>query len=237
MRSKIIRGAGGDAARVVSFGRDAMEEFPEAPVEALPEFAPEVEETEEAPPDPEAIRAAVLAEAKAEAEVKLQEAYQEGLRRGEEAGRAAFDESLAHSAAALNEAAAAIQSARQEFLDGLEPQLVDLAVAIAERVLQRECRQDSELIHATVKRALAKLADRQHLQLYLHPDDFAALNEHKISLIDEFPGVEGIEIHADETVTPGGCVIASETMQVDARIETLLADVIDVLLDRQDEPR
>lgn len=238
MKSKIIKRPGINAARVTDYGRESREHFPDIPSDALSEFDVPVEEVEEeSAPDPEAIRAAVLAEAKIEAEQKLKEAYEEGLRRGEAAGRDAFDARVAQATDALNEAASSIQDARQTFLDALEPQVVDLAVAIAERVLHRECREDSELIHSTVKRALAKLTDRQRLQIYLNPNDLSAIHDQKITLLDELPGVEAIDIHAAEAITAGGCIINSETMQVDARIETLLADVIDVLLDRQDEPR
>ncbi len=238
MKSKIIKNANDRATRVAAFGRDLREEFPEAPI-AEPTFADVEEpvEVEEAAPDPEEIRAAVLAEARAEAEMKLKEAYQEGLARGEEAGRAAFDARVALAAEALQQAAAAVEAARADFLDALEPQVVELAVLVAERVLQRECRMDVALVHATVRRALAKLSDRQRLRIRLHPADLPGVQDTQLQLLEAFPGVETLELHADENIAPGGCLIDSDTMQVDARIETLLGDVIDTLLDRQDEPR
>ena len=57
-----------------------------------------------------------------------------------------------------------------------------------------------------------------------HPNDANTMREQRITLLEEFDGAEAIEIEIDETVTPGGCIVESELMQVDARLETLLAD-------------
>ncbi len=179
--------------------------------------------------DPVALRNAVLAEAREEAEQKIQEAYHEAFQRGLQQAQAQFDASIAQAAEALKAAAEALVRARQAFLDSLEPQVVALATVIAERVLQREVRTDAELIHATARRALAKIADRQAVTARVHPADLEALRLHKITLLEDFEGVEELTIEADESVNPGGCVIESRLMQADARLETLLSTVLESL--------
>jgi flagellar assembly protein FliH len=180
---------------------------------------------------PEALHQMIIAEARAEAEKKIQEAYQTAYQRGLDTGREAFDASIAHAAEALNEAASAMQQARQAFLDSLEPQVVELATLIAERVLQREVRMDPEIIHQTVKRALTTIVDRQCIVVRVHPDDYEALRAHKIRLLEDFDGVKELEVEADDTVSPGGCMIESQLMQTDARLETIFAHVLESLAD------
>lgn len=231
----IIKKVEAGRGRVAPFGRDALEEFPEKPLE--PEAVEDAPAVPEDVFDPEALRAEVLAAARAEAERLVQEAYAEGLRRGEASGRAAFEARLAHAAEALGAAAAAMQAAREAFLESLEPQVVELVTLIAERVVQRECASDPELILRTVRRALETISDRQRLTVRLNPEDVAALRAHEVRLLEDFPGLQPLLIEPDPAVTAGGCTVDSATAHVDARLETLLANVIDALLDRSHESR
>ena len=214
--------------------RDEMEDFPadEELVYELPlppEEQPEVEE--EGPVDLDALREAVLAEARAEAKQKVHEAYTEGYERGQEAGEAAFRESIAHAAEALEQAAGAIRDARQAFLDGLEPQVLELTKLIAERVVHREARTDPDLILTTVRRGLERIADQGRLRVRVHPGDLEALEKHNVTLLDEIPGLEELIVEADDGISPGGCIVDSELMCVDARLENLLADALEQLAD------
>ena len=213
----------GDAAQVLAAD---LEEFPQRDV-VRPGFPGTDESAAEL--DPQALRNAVLAEARAEAEQKIQQAYHEAFQRGLAAGRADFEASIGRAAESLESAADAMRQAREEFLDSLEPQVVQLVCCIAESVLQREVRSDPELIHHTVRRALGVIADRQRVLVRVHPQDFDALRTHKISLLEDFSGVEELDVEADEACTPGGCILESRLAQADARIETLLANVLEAL--------
>lgn len=222
--AKIFKGAASTASNVSDYGRECLEDFPDAPVQALELPGEEPEEL-----DPEAIRAAIMEEARAEAELKVREAYEEGLKRGTDAGRQAFEESIAQCAAALESAAAAMQETRRAFLDSLEPQVLALSKLVAERVLQREVRTDDALIVDTVHRALVKIADRQALRVRVNPNDRAALEEHQVALLESFPAGVSFVVEADENVDPGDCIVDSDVACVEARMEDLLADVLDAL--------
>jgi flagellar biosynthesis/type III secretory pathway protein FliH len=182
-----------------------------------------------APPDPEALRAQVLAEARDEAERKVQEAYEEGYRRGMEAGREAFEESIAQCAEALQNAAQAIAGERAAFLDSVEPEVMSLVRIAVERALRDAWTDDSGRLAQSVREALAVIVDRQRLTVRLHPDDLDALRAHEVTLLEEFPGVEELSLHADAAITPGGCVVESGLMQADVRLETILARMLEAL--------
>lgn len=168
----------------------------------------------------------ILAQAREDAARKVQEAYAEGLRRGQEAGRAAFDKSVAQSAAALAATAEVLKEAREAFLASLEPEVVELVGTIAAAVIQREAALDPGIIHATVHRALQALLDREHVVVRLHPDDHQAVHEQKLGLLEEFDGIQRFELQSDESVAPGGCIVDSTLMQVDARLDTQLARIL-----------
>jgi flagellar biosynthesis/type III secretory pathway protein FliH len=173
----------------------------------------------------------VLDEARKEAEAKVREAYAEGLRRGTEAGRAQFEEAVGKAAEALQNAAAAMQAAHEEFLESLEPQVVMLATTIAERILRREPSVDPERLRKTVRETLVHLEKSERISLRLNPADLAALEAQNVRLFDEFDAAERLEIVPDETVAPGGCVAETEILEVDARIETQLQKITDEILE------
>ncbi|MBI2431649.1 MAG: hypothetical protein HYV26_02130, partial [Candidatus Hydrogenedentes bacterium] len=177
----------------------------------------------------EELRQTLLAELRAETQSKVEQAFKEGHRRGLDAGRKEFLESTAHAAEALEAAAQAIREARETFLASLESQVIELVALICQRVLQREVRTDPELVQTTVRRALGKISDQQRLRVRVHPADRDALRRHRLTLLEDFKGIEELEIEADESVTPGGCVVESGFLHVDARIESVLANVLEAL--------
>lgn len=207
-----------------------MEEFPESDQLLVPDFG---ENEDDPAPDEmaplEDPHERYLAELREEAEQKLQEAYREGYTRGLASGRSDFEERVQHSADALDQAAISIQESRQAFLDSLEPQVMDLVTQIVKKVLEREATTDTSLFRSTVARALARLADAQHVRLRLNPDDHKAIQDEQITFLKDFKGIESLDLTPDESITPGGCIAETDRMQVDARIETLLSNVFDTI--------
>jgi len=178
----------------------------------------------------------ILAEARDQAEQRVQEAYSEGLRRGVEAGRQQFEEAVAQAASALEASAEAMRGAREQFLVSLEPQVVELALEIARRILQREARTDRDLVTTTVRNALRHLADREQMLIRVNPADLEGLRAQKVRLLEDFEDVREIMVQADEAISPGGCIVESRLMQVDARIEAQLDTILEVLHQAPEEP-
>lgn len=231
--ARILKFVHSETGAVSPFGRDALEEFPEKAL-LTPDFLPQVEEEpepeEEIPAfNPEVIREEIIASARQEAARKVQEAYQEGLARGTQAAQDRFDASLAKCTEALDAAAAAMQNAHEQFLDTLEPQVVALVKLMAQRVIASELKCSPESLQRMARRALSRLAGQFSVTLLVHPDDLDALKIHQVTLLDSVAGVDTLHILASDTVEPGGCIAQSEEMEVDARIETLLGQVLDAL--------
>jgi flagellar biosynthesis/type III secretory pathway protein FliH len=226
--AKVYKKNGDDGRReVVPYERDVLE----TPLDVLAELG----DAGSLPVDPSAMREQVLADtlgaAREEAERKVREAYEEGRRRGFEEGRLEFEASVAQCARALETAAAEIRAAHARFMDSLEPEVFELAGLVAARILDREARTDPDHVHRVVRRAIGCIADQARLTVRVHPDDLAALKTHKVTLLEEFAGVEHLEVVADDNVSPGGCTVDSARMHVDSRLETLLANILDELAD------
>ena len=231
--TKILKFVRDETSNASPFGRDALETFPdkEIPVPAfsLVEEEPDIPEEEEIVLDPEVIRAEIMAEARDEAARKVQEAYNEGLERGTAAGREAFDKTLAECADALMAAGDSIQTSYAEYLDSLERQVVDLVRRIATKVVEVEISSNPEVLQKTVRRALSLISESPQVNLALNPADVEAIQVREIELLKTFPGIESLTLKADESVSPGGCEASTKAKVIDARLETILAEVLDSL--------
>jgi len=197
-----------------------------------PLHEPVVADLEEEAVTPEMI----LSQARDQAEEKVREAYSEGMQRGMEAGRSQFEESVAQAGAALEGAAAAIREAREEFLASLEPQVAELALAIAGRILEREAGADRQLVATAAAKALRHLVDREQLRIRVNPADLEGLRAEKAGLLEEFDDVREVVVEADETVSPGGCIAESRLMQADATVEAQLDAILAALLEAPEPP-
>ncbi|HOQ88937.1 MAG TPA: FliH/SctL family protein [Candidatus Hydrogenedentes bacterium] len=206
--------------------------------ESLPDLeesrpiCPEDSPIEDAPVpsiDVEALRQQVLDEAGREAEQIYAQARESGYRDGLREGREEFSVRVQGVVETFERVAEELRLKREAFLDSLEPQVLALAKLIAQRVIEREIALDDRMITRTVRRALAEATDRQKIQVTVHPEDLAVLREFVPELRLEFPGIETLEIKTSDQVGRGGCVVESELMRVDARIETLLSRVLEAL--------
>jgi flagellar assembly protein FliH len=173
--------------------------------------------------------AAVLNQAREEAEQLVREAYAEGMRRGLEAGQKKFEESIGEASALIAAAAEELKQARGEFMEQMTPEIARLVGAIAQRILRREARIDGAVVSTTAHAALERLCDQERVILRVHPDDLKGLKEQRIALLEEFDGIERLEIVPNDQVTPGGCFAESQALFVDARLEEQLQRILDEL--------
>jgi flagellar assembly protein FliH len=80
------------------------------------------------------------------------------------------------------------------------------------------------------------LLDRERLVARIHPSDLDAMRRHKPDLLKDFDGIRRIEFQPDEAMTPGGCVVESELLCADARIETQLDAMLAALRSAPESP-
>ncbi|MDP3425583.1 MAG: flagellar assembly protein FliH [Burkholderiaceae bacterium] len=87
---------------------------------------------------------------------------------------------------------------------------------LARQVVRRELNTAPQSLQPLVDEAIAALAtDSQPVTVRLHPDDYAALEAGWIHL----PESGAPRFVADESITPGGCLVQSKGNEVDATIE------------------
>ena len=148
--------------------------------------------------------------------------YAQGERAGAEAAAARAEAMLRRLAHTLDE----LQVLRTDLIRRTEREVVELSLAIARRILQREVSLDHELMLAMARVALDRLADVATASIRLHPDDYAAALGARGSAVAS----HGVQIVADPGVRRGGCVVQSEFGSVDVGITTQIDELTHALL-------
>lgn len=166
------------------------------------------------PPPPAAPGVDVAAERK--------QAFQEGFQAGAEAAEKSARETYEKALAGLRGAATAFEQARPALLAEAQEELVELAFAIAKRVLRREIGVDPQATRAIAAACMAEAGGAAIKKIWVHPDDVAAVRE----------GVgPGVEVDGDGSMSRGGAVIETERGKLDGSIEVQLDEIAKGLAD------
>jgi len=172
-------------------------------------------------------RRAKMAIAEAEKD-RLAIAARETCRReGEAAGRKA---ALAEVQPVLQRLAASIQQASElpsKLRAQSEADLVQLAVAIAQRILQRELNVDPAVIAGLVRVGLEKVRMQDMMRVRVCPDHLEAIKECLAR-----SGAAHVEVIADPAQERGGVIFETSRGKLDVSIGTQLREIERGLTDR-----
>jgi flagellar assembly protein FliH len=151
--------------------------------------------------------------------------HADGFTQGQEAARLKMESAVQQ---AIEDATRIIAEAnRQAQLTMLatEKQILDIALAIAEKILVSEIDSNSQAVVAIVKKAMDKVRDQTQITVRVNPADFEVVIAAKREMETILQREQSVEFAADQTVSRGGCVIDSGFGTADARLETQLQAV------------
>lgn len=179
----------------------------------------------------------LVREGEARREAIEKEAYEAGYRRGY---AAALEQAQAEAERLRAEAAALLAEARrlrEEIIAASEPEVVDLALAVAARVVHRQLQVEPETVVSVVRAALQRLCLRRQLVVFVNPHDLEIVRSHRESLQQEVGEEATLYFLADPAIAPGGCRVESEGGQVDTTIDGQLQRLRQALLELVPPPR
>lgn len=184
------------------------------PALAGTEPAGESDEAHLSPPD--------LAEVREAARL---EGYQAGFEQGHAHGLAAAEEQIADSIRRLSDLLSTIHQKHATFFRAAERQVVGLALQIAQKVIEREVENMPDLAVNVIRSALEEMDARTAMRVRVHPDDAELLQRRWSQVVPPGIGSERIELQPDERIQPGGGIIETTHGQVDAQLDTKLAQL------------
>jgi len=149
---------------------------------------------------------------------------QEAEARGYEAGMAKAQAETQARLAALDARLQQLDSILQllgrplQDLDGrVESELTQLALTVGKQLARRELKLDPAQVIAIIRESLGQLPiAAREVRVHLHPEDAATVRERLSAPTNE----RAWTIVEDPTLSRGGCIVRSESSQIDARLES-----------------
>lgn len=169
---------------------------------------------------------AILLSAREVAQQIEREAHREGRTKGQQEAMDEMRRRIEPLEALLVEACRQVASAHQAIVTNVEGELIDLAVAVAERVLRSELVARREAAVPIVRAALEAAGSRKIMAIRINPGGYELLAEHRRELLDS---LESARLISDPAISFGGCVVEVEAGLVDARLESQLQEAARLL--------
>jgi flagellar assembly protein FliH len=151
--------------------------------------------------------------------------YNTGYEAGYAAGLAAAEQATAGQLQRLCQLVSNVQQQHATFFRAAERQVVDLALQIAQKVVEREIENMPDMAVGVIRGALEEMDARTAVRARVNPEDMELLRRRWSQVVP--PGIppEQLELVADERVQAGGAIIETTQGQVDAQLDTKLAQL------------
>lgn len=201
-------------------------------------FSDMMGEVKEALISAQAEAARIVRQAKAQEETVHQAAWDLGFRsgfgkgmaEGAEQGRAEafaaamkeFEASQRSLVASCEQMIAQIESRRAAWEAAARQDLVDLAMAIARRVVRHVTERERRVVLANLEEAVRLAGKRSEVTVIVNPADAEAARVFARSMTEQQAACEHVQVIESAEISPGGCRVQWGSGAVDARIETQL---------------
>ena len=107
---------------------------------------------------------------------------------------------------------------------------VQLALAIARRVVYRVVHKDPLIVADQLADALAMVAKTSEVEVVIHPDQEVLVREVLPDICATLQQVDAVSLTVDSALTPGGCLVRTRGGAIDGTIETQIDRIIDELI-------
>lgn len=151
--------------------------------------------------------------------------YDAGYKNGTQAGEQAVAEQISRLGGIIK----GIEDFKEKKIKELRPDIVDLALDIARKIISKEIELDKNIVMYIVQDALKKVEeDEEKIIIKVNPQDYEVMISN-IEFLKEESGVKNIIVEPSSSISTGGCYIETSTGEIDARLEEKIKEVEDVI--------
>ncbi len=185
---------------------------------------------------------AIVAEAEARAARSIQDAEQhveglieqarkDGYERGHEDGYESGKAEIERLIAQIHSVISRTIEKRNEIIEELETQLVNLVLLIARKVVKVISENQKNVVINNVIQALRKLKNRGEVVIRVNLEDVKLTSAHVKDFMRMVESVKSVTIVEDSSVEKGGCIIETDFGQIDARIASQLHEIEEKIIE------
>ncbi len=181
-------------------------------------------------PDPAQIAREIVAEARTTARTMLAQAreviaadraaaVQQGYAEGYAQGQAEADAETAGLVRTCEKIGIHVMEERQRVLAENEADVVELAMAIAKRIVNASIDVDETLVVEACRGAMRKAFQRGSMQVLAHPADLDMLRAAGPELANELGGIEHLDFIEERRLDRGSVIVRTPAGEIDATVE------------------
>lgn len=113
----------------------------------------------------------------------------------------------------------------QQYLESAEKTILQLAVMIAEKIINMQMTLSEEAYFQLVKKAIKEAREYEHVELRVHPTQYDYVLAQKEELQGMFPKETQFFIFPDEELAEADCIIETASGRIDASINSQLQEM------------
>lgn len=163
------------------------------------------------------------------------EAFERGRETAQQQFRASLDAGLARGREQILHALDQFARERASYYRRIEGEVVQLALAIARKVLHREAQLDPHALAGIVRVTLEKLDTGTRIDLHVHPQEATDWRHY---FACQMEGAPVPEVHEDPSLPAGECRIETSLGSTEVGLESQLKEIetglLDLLAERPD---
>lgn len=178
--------------------------------------------------------AKIIEEAQLKAQEILEQTRQDGFQDGYKAG---YDEGYNQIHSDLTEQinnvgiiTSSTFDIKKEIIQSSEQEILQLTIAIAEKLVRQHLEISPDIILNIVKAAINELSDREEVKLIVNPALTNNLYQFSENLKHTIQGLKSIKIVEDKTISPDGLIVESQDTRIDARLVTQISEITKQIL-------
>jgi len=155
--------------------------------------------------------------------------YAEGQAQGFSKGLAEGKDEASASLRRLGEIIVSLDQFRENKLTELFPEIIELSLEIAKKIVHKEIDLDRDLIVSVARDAIRKVGEKEeNVVIKVNQLDYEVMISY-IDLLKEQSGLKNISVEPSAAISPGGCYIETPTGEVDAGLEEQMKEVENVI--------
>lgn len=164
----------------------------------------------------------LISRAREEADAIRESAVKEGYQAGMEQASEELQQ--------IRETFAAFMNAKQEVYEQIAPDILEISVDIAQKIIKKEVSEDPQVLVNNIVDVLKSLSkDENKIALRVNPVQVDVVKQQVPEILTIAGSDARVSVLADEEVSEGGCLVTTSNGVVDATVETQLSVICEAL--------
>ncbi|WP_026696261.1 flagellar assembly protein FliH [Alkalicoccus chagannorensis] len=169
-------------------------------------------------------RSAMKEAGEREAEERFRQAAEQGFEEGFQQG---VQEAQQQVDSYLKKATDIVDASRTDYYEKIsqaEEEMLELAVAVAERIIGERLQQDNSWL-SFVRQAVTEVRDQSRIHIFVHPFWYEETLKHQDELKEAAVQAEELVIYPDGSLQENGCIIDTPFGKLEASLDTQLLEL------------